>query len=94
LLANVGRDVDDGGHHALGDKAAAVADHADRLAVAGKQGVRRVADVHARGRVGGQHAPLGGGIFDQHVNAHGARRVQPLDHSHGGHVKAQGRHQA
>ena len=68
-----------------------VADHAHRLAIAGKQGVRGVADVHARGRVGGQHAPLGGGFFHQHVDANGAGWVQLFDHRHGGHIKPQGR---
>ncbi|MCY1166224.1 hypothetical protein D9M73_61480 [compost metagenome] len=87
MLADVAGDVHDGGNHALRDKAAAVAYHADSLAVAREQGMRRVAHVGACGRVGGEYAPFGGGIVDQHVNADGACRVKPLDNRNGGDVK-------
>ena len=93
LLAHVGGDVDDGRHHALCDKAAAVTDHRDGFAVAGKQGVRCVAHVGTRGRVGGQHAALGGRIHKQHVDAHGAGWIEALDHGHGGDVKTQRGHE-
>ena len=93
LLADVAGDVDDVGDHALRHKAAAVANHADGLAVAGKQSMGGVAHVGAGGRVGGQHAAFGLCIVDQHVDAHGARRVQALNHGHRGDVKAQRRYQ-
>ncbi len=50
-----------------------------------------VAHVGAGGRVGGDHAALGGGIGHQQVDAHGAGRVVAVHHGDGGHVKAQGR---
>jgi len=65
-------DIDDVGHHALGDKPAAVADHAHGLAIAGKQRMGSVAHVGAGRRVGGQHSALGGVVRHQQVNADGA----------------------
>ena len=93
LLADVAGNVDDVGDHPLRHKAAAVANYADGLTVAGKQCVGGVAHVGAGGRVGGQHAAFGLRIVDQHVDAHGACRVQALNHGHRGDVKAQRRHQ-
>jgi hypothetical protein len=52
-----------------------------------------VAHVGARGRIGGQHAALGGRVFDQQVDADGARRVEPFDHGDGGDVEAERRDQ-
>jgi hypothetical protein len=72
---------------------AAVADHADRLAVAGEQCVGGVAHVAAGGGVGGQHPALGGLVVEHHVDADGARRVKALDSGQCGHVQAKRRHQ-
>jgi hypothetical protein len=52
-----------------------------------------VAHVGAGGGIGGQHAALGGRVLDQQVDAHGAGRIEPLDHRHGRDVEAERRDQ-
>ena len=52
------------GHDALRDKATTVADNADCLAVAGKQGMRSIAHIDACSGIRGQHTALGELVVD------------------------------
>ena len=48
-----------------------------------------VAHISAGCWVGGQHTPLGGVVWHQHVNAQGSRWVQTLHDGAGGDIKTQ-----
>ena len=89
LLANVARDIDDGGHNALGHKATAVSDHAHSFSVFGEQGMCRIPHVGSGGGVGGKHTSFGELVVNEEVDTNGSGRVKSFDNGHSGDVKTQ-----
>ena len=88
MLTHVGGNIDDGGDHALRDKTCAITDDADGFTIRCEESMRGISHIGAGHGVGGEHAALGLFVVNQHVDAHGAGGIKPLDNGNGCHIKA------